>query len=638
MKLSSKARAAVIAVALLVTLSLPLFQHDVFVYASQPSLTDIFSSLGFNNVTELTVETFPAGTYNITLYAKFGGDNNDSIDRNELSFYQVNSSVFNVLYTPSEPTIFGYVIPPLTKTFSASYEFGLSLLSWRDTRYFTEHVLNPEYVKYPEYPDESHHVKVYLNLDDPSMLLVGFDERSFCTTFGDHDFNDMVFSLQQQYYLDVISTFDTPTGQGWYNNGTDAFASLASNSVDLGNGTREFFLQWSNDASGNNYAQSAPIHMNQNKTAVAAWNTQYYLTVKTSPTGLATIPGEDWYDPGTNKTLTALAVEGYTFAYWDVDGTSQGSGTNPITVTVERPHTATAHYLSIYALRIEAGPGGSTNPPVGSYPANEGSTVQVTANPSASYAFDHWLLDGTSVGSTNPYSVLMDGSHTLKALFKPLPPPTVTINPMLTTIFVGQSVNFTSSVSGQTPPYAYQWYMNNNPVSGATISSWTFTPDVAGGYSVYLKVTDINGNTAQSGTAQVTVKPPLSVSISPLESSILPGQTVDFTSTVTGGTPPYTYQWYLGGNPVAGATSSNWTFQPMTSGIFYVHLRVTDALSNTAQSGISRVEVHSVPVGGYTLSFEKHANAKSLTLSFALTIVLATFFVAVKRRTTRKRS
>lgn len=633
MRLSSEARVAAIIVALLIALSLPLLQRDVTVYASEPSLIDIFNSLGFTNVTELTVETFPAGRYNITLYAKFGGDNPDYNDSNELSFYQTGSSNFNVLYTPSEPAVFGYVTPPLTKTFSAGYQFGLSLLSWNGTRVFTEHVLNPEY---PLNPDRTQHAKVYLNLNDPSMLLVGFDERSYCTHMGDQDFNDMVFSLQQQYYLNVISAYDTPTGQGWYNNGTNAFASLTSGFVDNGNGTRGVFNQWSNDASGNNYSKSDAIYMNQNKTAVAIWNTQYYLTVRTSPTSITTIPGEGWYDQGANKTLTAPAVAGYAFVFWDADGTSQGNGTNPITVTLNGPHTATAHYLNIYTLKIEAGPGGSTNPPVGTYTANAGSTIQVTANPSATYAFDHWEIDGTNVGSSNPYSVLMDGNHTLNALFKTLPPPTVTINPMSATIIVGQSVNFSSSVTGSTPPYAYQWYLNNNPVSGATSSSWTFTSSTTGIYSVYLKVTDVHSNTAQSGTAQVTVALPISVSISPLTSSIFLGKTVKFNSTVTGGTPPYSYQWYVDGSAVAGATSDTWTFKPLTAGIHYVYLRVTDAGNNAAQSNVARVEVHAVPVGGYSVSFEKHANAEPLTLSFALTVMLATFFAAVKRKTTRR--
>jgi hypothetical protein len=37
-------------------------------------------------------------------------------------------------------------------------------------------------------------------------------------------------------------------------------------------------------------------------------------------------------------------VSGYTFDYWTVDKTSQGQGINPITIIVNEPHTAIAHY------------------------------------------------------------------------------------------------------------------------------------------------------------------------------------------------------------------------------------------------------------------------------------------------------
>lgn len=629
MNLSSR-KALILAVAVLVVLSLPLFQHVLPVHASEPTLTDIFNSLGFSNVTQLTFETFPAGTYNITLYAKFGGDNPDYVDANELSYYQVNTSSFNVLFTPSEPTIFGYVTPPLTKTFSADYQFGLSLATWRFTRYFTETALNP---------DGNQHAKVYMNLDDPSMLLIGFDERSFCTETGDGDFNDMIFSLQPQYYLNMVSPYDTPTGQGWYYNGTNAFASLADGVVDHGNGTRRVFSQWSSDASGTDYAKSDPIYMNQNRTALAVWNTQYYLTVKTSPPSITTIPGQGWYNQGTSETLTAPAVSGYAFVYWDVDGASQGNGTNPITVNNDGPHTATAHYLRTYTLKIEAGPGGSTNPLPGTYTFNANSTVQVIASPSANFAFDHWELDGTGVGSSNPHSVLMDGNHTLRALFKALPPPSVAISPTSATIHVGQSVNFVSTVSGGTPPYMYQWYLDGSPVSGVTSNSWTFTPSSTGTYTVYLKVTDVNNNTAQSQNASVIVTPappPLSVSISPLDTSIWLGSSVTFTSTVSGGTSPYSYQWYLGGSPVSGATSNSWTFKPSAVGVYYVYLRVTDAGNNTGQSETARVAVVSVPVGGYTVPFGKYKTVEPLALNFGLVTVLAILFVSVGRKKRRR--
>jgi hypothetical protein len=44
-----------------------------------------------------------------------------------------------------------------------------------------------------------------------------------------------------------------------------------------------------------------------------------------------------------------------------------------------------------------------------------------------------------------------------------------------------------------------------NSLSGATSSSWTFTPTSGGTYEIYLNVTDADGYTAKSGTAIVNV-------------------------------------------------------------------------------------------------------------------------------------
>ncbi|MDI6691212.1 MAG: PKD domain-containing protein [Candidatus Bathyarchaeota archaeon] len=62
----------------------------------------------------------------------------------------------------------------------------------------------------------------------------------------------------------------------------------------------------------------------------------------------------------------------------------------------------------------------------------------------------------------------------------------------------------------------------------------------------------------------------------PFSDSIILGHSVQFTSSVTGGTSPYKYQWYLNGNPVLGANSSSWTFTPTATGVYYVYLSVTD--------------------------------------------------------------
>jgi hypothetical protein len=239
--------------------------------------------------------------------------------------------------------------------------------------------------------------------------------------------------------------------------------------------------------------------------------TQYYLTVATSPPGIVTIPGEGWYNASTSVSLTAPSLSNYLFAEWLVNGVSQGAGVNPITISMNSAQNATAQYTPItpYTLTITATTGGTTDPPPGTYTYSSGTTVMVTAIPNSGYVFDHWELYSDNISSTaNPVSITMDMNHTLNAVFSPATPSTVTISPSDSTIDVGESVLFTSEVSGGTAPYSYQWWLNGAPVPGATAASWTFLGTSAGLSFVYLKVTDVNNITAYSNTAQVTVITP----------------------------------------------------------------------------------------------------------------------------------
>jgi hypothetical protein len=92
------------------------------------------------------------------------------------------------------------------------------------------------------------------------------------------------------------------------------------------------------------------------------------------------------------------------------------------------------------------------------------------------------------------------------------PPPSslsVSIGASSTTIYLGQSVHFASTVNGGYPPYAFQWFLNGSSVSMATLSTWIFTPTTSDTYTVYLNATDSHGTTAKSNVITVIVLPPL---------------------------------------------------------------------------------------------------------------------------------
>jgi outer membrane protein assembly factor BamB len=168
---------------------------------------------------------------------------------------------------------------------------------------------------------------------------------------------------------------------------------------------------------------------------------------------------------------------------------------------------------------------------------------------------------------------------------------TVSISPGPVYMDIGQSRTFTSYVSGSASPYSYQWYLNGNPISGATDASWTFTPTSSGPCTIYLKVTDANSGAATSNADSFTVNGAPSVSISPASVILDVGQSQLFTSSISNGTSPYSYQWYFDGVAVSGATSATWAYTPSAAGSRTVCVKVTDSVSVIATSNIVAVTV-----------------------------------------------
>ncbi len=173
-------------------------------------------------------------------------------------------------------------------------------------------------------------------------------------------------------------------------------------------------------------------------------------------------------------------------------------------------------------------------------------------------------------------------------------PPSVAITPGSIIMDVSQSQLFTSTVSGGTSPYSYQWYLNGSSVSGATGLTWTFAPVSSGSYSVYLNVTDNFGYEAKSNVANIIVNAAPSITISPDSVVMNVTESQLFTSSVINGTSPYYYQWYLNGNIVSGATGPSWAFVPSVEGSYTVYLKVTDNVGVQATSNFAYVTVNPI--------------------------------------------
>jgi hypothetical protein len=252
-------------------------------------------------------------------------------------------------------------------------------------------------------------------------------------------------------------------------------------------------------------------------TGPACQGANYTLTTSVVGQGsIALNPPGGSYPPGTSVQLTANAASGWHFDHWS--GDLSGS-TNPTNLVMDANKSVTATFVQDqYTLTVNVVGQGSValNPPGGTYPS--GTSVQLTANATAGWHFDHWSGDLT--GSANPATLVMNGNKTVTATFvqdqytltvNVVGQGSVALNPPGGTYPSGTSVQLTANaatgwhfdhwsgdLSGSTNPATL--VMNSNKTVTATFvqDQYTLTVNVVGQGSVALNPP---GGTYPSGTS-----------------------------------------------------------------------------------------------------------------------------------------
>jgi hypothetical protein len=87
-----------------------------------------------------------------------------------------------------------------------------------------------------------------------------------------------------------------------------------------------------------------PLLVNEPMLIIGNYRVQYFLFIRTDPSGITSISGEGWYYQNETVGLEAPFVSDYSFLFWSVSNVSGTFQNRSITFYMDRPRTIIAHY------------------------------------------------------------------------------------------------------------------------------------------------------------------------------------------------------------------------------------------------------------------------------------------------------
>ncbi len=326
------------------------------------------------------------------------------------------------------------------------------------------------------------------------------------------------------------------------------------------------------------------------------------LGVNTAP-AITTQPVSQTVLSGSNATFTVAAsgIPAVTYQ-WSLNGTPlsdgagiSGSATATLTLTgvgvgsagsytaiasngVGTPATSNAATLTVNVLPVLLTTPANQSVTVGAASVTFSASASGTPAPTfqwrknglniAGATSSSLILTNIQLSDAGTYTVIVTnaaGSVPASATLTVSAPPTITAQPISTTVNSGQNVSFTVAASGVPNTFTYQWQKGGSAIGGATSATLSLagvTSASAGSYTVVVSNGVSPAATSNAAVLTVNTAPTISVQPSPASQTVTAGASVTYSVTASGNPTP-TYQWTKNGAAIAGATSSSLTVNPV---------------------------------------------------------------------------
>lgn len=154
-------------------------------------------------------------------------------------------------------------------------------------------------------------------------------------------------SFSSEHYLDILSDYGQPEGEGWYAEGDTAEIAVTS-PVYLTSDERARFAAWwgSGEGAYSGSNRTALVPVNGPVSEQASWIMQYRLSLSVTPPAGGSItvtPSGSWFDTGTVIQLEAVPDTAMQFSFSAWHGDISGSD-NPLSLSINSSLTVQAAF------------------------------------------------------------------------------------------------------------------------------------------------------------------------------------------------------------------------------------------------------------------------------------------------------